>query len=63
MAKSEIPRRLLTVKEFAELCRVHRMTVHRWIATGKIKTVQVGGFRGVRRILESEAERVLNGAA
>jgi len=38
---------LLSVSEAAELCRVSRITVHRWIQRGKLDTVHIGKSRFV----------------
>ena len=38
---------LLSVSEAAELCRVSRVTIHRWIQRGKLDTVHIGKSRFV----------------
>jgi excisionase family DNA binding protein len=38
---------LLSVSEAAELCRVSRITIHRWIQRGKLDTVHIGKSRFV----------------
>ena len=41
MAESN-PTRFLTVAEVAELCRVSRMTVYRWVHSGELPAVRFG---------------------
>lgn len=36
------PTRFLTVAEVAELCRVSRMTVYRWVHAGELPAVRFG---------------------
>ena len=46
------------VKSVAEEFGVTRQTVYEWIRSGKIKAVQVGGYKGALRIDQAEIERV-----
>ena len=40
---------------------VSRNTLHRWLRSGRIKSIQPGGRRGKRFIPKAEVERLLNG--
>lgn len=52
--------KLLTVKEFAALLRVHPITVRRAIEYGRIHACRVGtGKKASYRIFESELERMM----
>lgn len=52
--------RLLTVKEFAAILRVHPITVRRAIEFGRIHGCRVGvGKKASYRIYESELERMM----
>lgn len=45
---------LLSVPEAAELCRVSRVTIHRWIQRGKLEAVHIGKSRFLlKRDIES----------
>jgi excisionase family DNA binding protein len=45
---------LLSVPEAAELCHVSRVTVHRWLESGKLNSVRIGKSRFVlKRDIES----------
>ena len=46
---------LLSVPEAAELCRVSRITLHRWIQRGKLDVVRIGKSRFV---LKRDIERI-----
>ncbi len=46
---------VLTITDAAELLRVTRMTVWRWVKTGKILSIVLGG---VNLIPRSEVERI-----
>lgn len=37
-----IPDRLMTSPEVAEIIGVHKVTVRRWIITGRLRTLQMG---------------------
>jgi excisionase family DNA binding protein len=50
--------RLLTVPEVAERLRVHPDTLRRWLRSGRIKGVMMGGRSGGYRIKESEVARI-----
>jgi excisionase family DNA binding protein len=50
--------RLLTVPEVAERLRVHPDTLRRWLRTGRLRGVMMGGRSGGYRIKESEVARV-----
>lgn len=46
------------IDEAAERVGVHRVTLYRWIATGKLKTVKIGGVRLVSaRVLQALVEK------
>lgn len=47
-----------TAAEVAEICRVQRLAVYRWIKAGKIESVKIG--RG-RLIPAAEVERIRRG--
>jgi len=49
---------MLTVKEFAEMFHVTKMTVYRWINAGKVKVIRIGS---TIRIEKLEAERIAKG--
>jgi excisionase family DNA binding protein len=51
--------RVLTVPEVAERLRINEETVRRWLRTGKLQGVRLGGTRAGYRIAESEVERLL----
>ena len=53
---------LLTVDEVAGRLRVHPETVRRWLRTGQMRGVRVGGRRTGWRIRLSEVKLVLSGA-
>jgi excisionase family DNA binding protein len=53
--------RLLTVKQVAEQFGVRKETVLRWIKTGRIRGVMVGGTKVGYRIAASEVDRVVRG--
>jgi excisionase family DNA binding protein len=53
------PDRLLTVSEVAELLRMHRESVRRWLRDGRLKGGRIGGRRLGYRIPESEVRRVI----
>ena len=49
------------IDEAAERIGVNRGTLYRWIATGKLKTVKIGGVRLVSaRILQALIEKGLS---
>jgi excisionase family DNA binding protein len=49
------------VDEAAEMARISRATLYRWIATGKLKTVKIGGIRLVSaRALQALIEKGLS---
>ena len=50
--------RLLTVQEVSDRLRVHPDTLRRWLRSGRIKGVLMGGRSGGYRIKESEVARV-----
>lgn len=50
--------RLLTVAEVAERLRVHPDTLRRWLRSGRLRGVMMGGRSGGYRIKESEVMRV-----
>ena len=52
--------RVLTVPEVAERLRINEETVRRWLRTGKIQGVRLGGTRAGYRIPESEVARLLS---
>ena len=52
--------RVLTVPEVADRLRINEETVRRWLRTGKIQGVRLGGTRAGYRIPESEVDRLLS---
>lgn len=49
--------RLATVKEYAEIYRVHEQTVYQWIQQGAVDAIKRGaGRRRIVRILLDDAE-------
>jgi excisionase family DNA binding protein len=44
--------RMMTVKDIAELCQVHKLTVYRWVKSGKIPKPKMIG----RKMLWSYGE-------
>jgi excisionase family DNA binding protein len=65
--KDELPTRLLTIEEAAEMLRVAPVTMRRYIATGRLPTVKDGRTKRVQKqdvdrltaLLETEAENHL----
>jgi excisionase family DNA binding protein len=55
MTKNE---RLITVKEFADRLGLAEITVRKWIGQKKIQSIKMGSMR---RIPESEVDRLKNG--
>jgi len=53
---------VLTVPEVAERLRLNEETVRRWLRTGKIQGVRLGGTRAGYRIPASEVDRLLGTA-
>lgn len=51
--------KMLTVKQAAEHLQVGVVTVQRWLRSGKIEGVRLGGTRAGWRIPESEVVRLL----
>lgn len=51
--------RMWTVNELAEHMRVHRNTVLRWIASGRLTATKPGGWHW--RITDAEAKRIIEG--
>jgi excisionase family DNA binding protein len=51
---------MLTVPEVAERLRVHPDTLRRWLRSGRIRGVMMGGRSGGYRIKESEVARIAN---
>ena len=49
----------LTVPETAERLRITEETVRRWLRSGKIRGVRLGGTKAGYRIPESEVTRLL----
>jgi excisionase family DNA binding protein len=54
---SDESERLLTVKEVAEMCRVHEVTIRRHIRDGRLPVLRAGRALRVRR---SDVERFLS---
>ncbi len=44
-AMTDAQRLAYRIDEAAERVGVHRVTLYRWIAAGKLKTVKIGGVR------------------
>jgi excisionase family DNA binding protein len=42
---TDTPRMAYRINEAAKQVGISRATIYRWIATGKLKTVKVGGIR------------------
>ncbi len=51
---------MLTVPEVARQLRVNEESVRRWLRSGRLKGVRIGGPRAGYRIPESEVARILN---
>lgn len=51
--------RLLTVPEAAERLRVSEWSIRRWLRSGRLKGVRIGGSRAGWRVRESELEAFL----
>jgi excisionase family DNA binding protein len=48
---------LITIKEAAEIMKVGRTTINRWINEGKLKKVKIGtGTNGAVRLIRDEVE-------
>jgi excisionase family DNA binding protein len=54
-------RRMLTVKQVAERLQIGQVTVLRWLRSGKLEGVRLGGTRIGWRVPVSEVERVERG--
>jgi excisionase family DNA binding protein len=52
--------RLLTVSEVAERLRVYPETVRRWLRSGRLNGIRLGGTKLGYRIPESEVRRLLS---
>ena len=52
--------RWLTVRDVAEILRVHEETVRRWIRRGDLMALDLGGPRAGYRIRPSELDRFIN---
>ena len=50
----------LTVPEMAERLRIFEETVRRWLRSGKLRGVRLGGTKAGYRIPESEVTRLLD---
>lgn len=48
-----------TTDEVAELLKVHRETIRRWIVSGKLHAIQLPSERGSYRISEQDYEKFL----
>lgn len=56
------PTRFLTVAEVAEMCRVSRMTVYRWVHAGDLPAVRFGkSFRVPQEAAQAFVERAALG--
>ncbi len=55
--------RVMTVREAAERLRVTEESVRRWLRSGRLRGVMIGGQRSGYRIPESEVERLLSGGS
>jgi len=53
-----IPDRMLTVPEVANIIGVHAVTVRRWILAGRLKTLQMGKW-GHHKILPQDLRDAL----
>jgi excisionase family DNA binding protein len=53
------PGKLLTVGQVAERLQVHPETVRRWLRSGRLQSLRLGGTKLGYRILEAELERLL----
>jgi excisionase family DNA binding protein len=53
--------RTLTVPEVAAQLRINEETVRRWLRSGRLKGVRIGGPRAGYRIPEPEVARILSG--
>ena len=53
--------RVMTVREAAERLRVTEESVRRWLRSGRLRGVMIGGQRSGYRITEAEVERLLRG--
>lgn len=51
--------RLLTVEQVAERLQVHPETVRRWLRTGRLRGVRLGGSKLGYRVSEEELERLI----
>jgi excisionase family DNA binding protein len=50
---------LLTTSEVAEVFRVDRTTITRWVMTGRLKAIALPGRRGLLRYRKSDIEAIL----
>ncbi len=54
---------VLTVREFAQRLKASEETVRRWLKTGRVRGVMLGGTKLGYRIPESEIGRILGKAS
>ena len=49
---------MFKVHDIARVCNVHESTIYRWVATGKLEAVRVGGSLRFRR---ADIEKLIAG--
>lgn len=54
---------MYTVKEISELMQVHPLTVIRWIKSGKLQGLKVGGSKSHWRVSRAELDRITGAVA
>ena len=52
--------RMLTVRQVAERLQVHVITVQRWLRSGRLRGIRLGGTKAGWRIPASELQRFLS---
>lgn len=52
---------LLTTSEVADLFRVDRSTIRRWVDSGELEAITLPGERGLKRYRRTDIEAIIRG--
>jgi len=52
---------LLTTSEVADLFRVDRSTIRRWVDSGQLESITLPGDRGLKRYRRADIEAIIRG--
>jgi len=52
---------LLTTSEVADLFRVDRSTIRRWVDSGQLEAITLPGDRGLKRYRRDDIEAIIRG--